>query len=102
VEEILTSSHVYVPKVVLAELMQGAKSEKEISVIEEFLEAFTIVDQTDDTWLGAGKLSFLMKRKGLTAHLIAISPCWQTNTSADFFLWMCISRLSRNFWISGW
>lgn len=70
VEEILTSSHVYVPKVVLAELIQGAKSEKEISVIEEFLEAFTIVDQTDDTWLGAGKLSFLMKKKGLTVHLI--------------------------------
>jgi hypothetical protein len=28
------------------------------------------VDQTDDTWLGAGKLSFLMKKKGLTVHLI--------------------------------
>lgn len=30
VEEILTSSHVYVPKVVLAELIQGAKSEKDV------------------------------------------------------------------------
>jgi hypothetical protein len=39
VDEILTFSDVYVPKVVIAELIQGAKSEKEISVIiiEEFI-----------------------------------------------------------------
>lgn len=70
VDEILTFSDVYVPKVVIAELIQGAKSEKEISVIEEFIEAFHIIDQTEDTWARAGRLSFSMKRKGISVHLV--------------------------------
>lgn len=70
VDEVLTFSDVYVPKVVIAELIQGAKSEKEISVIEEFIEAFNIIDQTEDTWLNVGRLSFSMKRKGITANII--------------------------------
>lgn len=70
VDEILTSAHVYIPKVVIAELMQGAKSEKEIAVIEDFFEAFTVIDHTESTWEQAGRLSFSMKRKGITIHLI--------------------------------
>ena len=70
VDELLTSAHVYVPKVVIAELMQGAKSEKEIAVIEDFFEAFTVIDHTESTWEQAGRISFLMKRKGITIHLI--------------------------------
>jgi predicted nucleic acid-binding protein len=70
VDEILTSAHVYIPKVVIAELMQGAKSEKEIAVIEDFFEAFTVIDHTKNTWEQAGRLSFSMKRKGITIHLI--------------------------------
>lgn len=66
----LTYSTVYVPKVVIAELIQGAKSEKEISVIESFIEAFNIIDQTENTWLKAGKLSFSMKRRGVNINLV--------------------------------
>lgn len=70
VSEVLTSSDVYVPRVVIAELIQGAKSEKEISVIEEFIGAFGIIDQTENTWLKAGKLSFSMKRKGVAINIV--------------------------------
>lgn len=70
VEDVLKTTDVYVPRVVIAELVQGAKSEKEISVIEEFIEAFNIIDQTDGTWLNAGKLSFSMKRKGVTVNIV--------------------------------
>ncbi|MBI5892701.1 MAG: PIN domain-containing protein [Deltaproteobacteria bacterium] len=70
VDEILTNAEVYVPKSVIAELIQGAKSEKEISVIEEFVNAFHLVDQSEDTWSKAGKLSYTMKRKGITANLM--------------------------------
>ncbi|MHB8880530.1 MAG: type II toxin-antitoxin system VapC family toxin [Thermodesulfovibrionales bacterium] len=69
-DEVLTYSDVYVPKVVIAELLQGARSEKEISVIESFVEAFTIIDQAEDTWVKAGKLSFSMKRKGVSINLV--------------------------------
>lgn len=70
VDEVLNVSDVYVPRVVIAELIQGARTEKEVSVVEEFVEAFTIIDQTDSTWLKAGRLSFSMKRKGITVNLV--------------------------------
>ncbi len=71
VEELLNFSDVCVPKVVIAELIQGAKSDKEISVIEEFIEAFNLLDQSYDTWIKAGRLSFSMKRKGTTVSIVA-------------------------------
>ncbi len=70
VDRILSFSHIFVPKVVIAELIQGANSEKEISVIEDFVDAFYIIDQSDDTWMKAGRLSFSMKKKGITIHII--------------------------------
>ena len=70
VDQLLTFSNACVPKVVIAELLRGAKSEKEISVIEEFVEAFNILDQSDDTWIKAGRLSFSMKRRGVTVDII--------------------------------
>ena len=39
----------------LAELIQGAHSEKNLEVIREFVEAFTIIGESADTWLGRGK-----------------------------------------------
>lgn len=70
VDEILEKDEVYVPKIVVAELIQGAKSEKEISVIEDFLDAFNIVDQEEDTWFKAGRISFTLKKRGKTVSLI--------------------------------
>ncbi len=70
VDKILSNNEVYVPKIVIAELIQGAKSEKEISIIEDFLDAFHIVDQKEDTWLKAGRLSFDLKKKGKTINLL--------------------------------
>lgn len=69
-DDVLSFSEVFVPKVVIAELIQGARAEKEITVIEDFLEAFNIIDQTENTWLNAGRLSFSMKKKGLTINLV--------------------------------
>lgn len=70
VDDILTAAEICVPKVVIAELMQGAKSDQEVAVIGEFIGAFTIIDQHDETWEKAGRLSFQMKRKGITVHLV--------------------------------
>lgn len=70
VDEVLTNAEVFIPKAVIAELIQGARSEKEISVIEEFIDAFHIIDQSKDTWTNAGRLSFTMKRKGITTNLM--------------------------------
>jgi len=70
VDRLLSEAEICVPKIVLAELLQGAKSNREISVIEDFLEAFLIIDQGPDTWIKAGKLSRELKGRGKTFHLI--------------------------------
>jgi len=44
-DSVLTFNSVYVPKVVIAELYQSAKSQKEIKIINEFSNAFFIIDQ---------------------------------------------------------
>lgn len=70
VDEILLYCDVSVPTVVIAELIQGVHSNKEISVIENFLDAFHIVEESRETWLKAGRLSFSLKKKGKTINLI--------------------------------
>ena len=70
VDSLLAGEEVCVPKIVLAELLQGAKSEREISTIEDFFDAFTILDQSPETWLKAGKLSRELKIRGKTIHLL--------------------------------
>jgi hypothetical protein len=69
VDEILAGAEVVVPKIVLAELIQGAHSEKDISVVLEFLEAFTVAGEGDASWLDAGRLSYDLKKKGKTINL---------------------------------
>jgi hypothetical protein len=69
VDEILSKQEVYAPKIVIAELIQGSKSDREISTIEEFVDAFNIIDQKEDTWIRAGKLSFSLRKKGRTVNL---------------------------------
>ena len=69
VAEIVKNHEICVPRIVLAELMQGAKSEKELSIIAEFMEAFTIIDQTDQTWAKSGRLSYDLRKKGKSVNL---------------------------------
>ena len=69
VDELLSHGEIFVPKIVLAELMQGAHSEKDISVIRDFLEAFYIIGEQENTWVKAGALSYALKKKGKTVNL---------------------------------
>jgi predicted nucleic acid-binding protein len=69
VDEVLANKEVVVPKIVLAELIQGAHSEKDVASILEFLEAFVVVGERSTTWLDAGRLSYDLKKKGKTINL---------------------------------
>jgi predicted nucleic acid-binding protein len=68
--------------------MQGAKSEKEFAVIAEFMVAFTIIDQTDQTWVNSGRLSFELRKKGKNVNLTDcyIAAMAQENNCAVFTL----------------
>jgi predicted nucleic acid-binding protein len=58
---------------ILAELLQGAKSEKEIKVLKEFIYVFDFLPESAKNWELAGELSFGLSRKGTSAGL---SDCY--------------------------
>ncbi len=88
VDDFLGRSEVFVPKIVLAELIQGAHSEKELEVIREFLQAFHVIAEREDTWLQAGELSFRLRKRGKTANLADcyIATIARENDAAVFTL----------------
>jgi predicted nucleic acid-binding protein len=68
-EELMSDSEVCIPRIVIAELIQGSKSDREISTIENLADAFVVIDQTEATWVEAGKLAYKLKKKGQTINL---------------------------------
>ena len=69
VEDIISRNDIYVPKIVIAELLQGSKSEVEVEALKDFADAFHIIDQKEDTWVRAGELSYRLKKKGKGVNL---------------------------------
>lgn len=59
--------------IILAELMQGVKSEKELAVLADFPQVFTFISETPRLWADAGRLSFQLRHKGLT---VGLSDCF--------------------------
>lgn len=58
---------------VLAELLQGADSEKEMSTIKEFLYVFDFLEESVKSWENAGELSYNLQKKGKT---VGLSDCY--------------------------
>lgn len=54
---------------IVAELIQGAKSDKEIAVLKEFLHVFDFIRGDVMLWEKAGELSYAMRSKGKPAGL---------------------------------
>lgn len=73
VSELMDDDRICCLGIVLAELLQGAKSEKELSTLKEFLHVFDFLPETAALWETAGELSFSLQRKGRTAGL---SDCY--------------------------
>jgi predicted nucleic acid-binding protein len=70
VDRLLTGAEICIPKIVLAELLQGAKSDRDAAAVGEFPEAFTIIDQGPETWVKAGRLSRRLRSRGQIIHLV--------------------------------
>lgn len=66
--------------IILAELMQGAKSDKELAVLDDFIKVFSFIPETPELWAAAGKLSGKLRRKGIT---IGLSDCFIATAAAS-------------------
>jgi predicted nucleic acid-binding protein len=59
--------------IILAELIQGAKSEKELEILRDFRHVFEFLDESIELWQAAGELSQALLRKGKS---IGLSDCY--------------------------
>jgi predicted nucleic acid-binding protein len=65
---------------ILAELMQGAKSERELSVITDFMHVFEFLPETPRLWEKSGRLSYSLRRKGIT---VGLADCFIAVSTAE-------------------
>jgi predicted nucleic acid-binding protein len=63
---------------VLAELIQGAKSEKELGVLGDFRHVFEFLAESTDLWQTAGELSHALLRKGKS---VGLADCYLAATA---------------------
>lgn len=66
--------------IILGELMQGAKSDKELAVLDDFIKVFPFIPETPELWAAAGKLSGKLRSKGIT---IGLSDCFIAMAAAS-------------------
>ena len=65
---------------VLAEILQGARSDEEFDFLAENLDALKFVDADKDTWVRVGQMGLALRRDGATlahADLIIASLAMQ-------------------------
>ncbi|SNB44940.1 PIN domain-containing protein [Geobacter sp. DSM 9736] len=69
VVDLLDSDSVCCIGLILGELMQGAKSERELSVIRDFVHVFQFLPESPSLWEKAGQMAYTLRRKGITVGL---------------------------------
>jgi len=65
-ENLLKQGRVLGAGLVLTELLQGAKIEKEFELILDNMTALPFLETTLNTWIDAGRISFSLRKKGIT------------------------------------
>ena len=71
--ELITSKRILTTGVIMAELLQGARSAQEEAYVSELLEGIPAVELSSALWLKAGGLSGSLRRKGITLPLSDIA-----------------------------
>jgi len=71
-DEGLLAGNIYMVGPVVSELLQGAKTENDYQSLSDTIDGVPFINAEFADWQLAGKLSFKMKKKGVT---IAITDC---------------------------
>ena len=73
VNELIDSGEICSLGLVMAELIQGAKTEKEIRVIKDMAAVFPRLMETANSWENTGMLSFRLKKAG---RHVGLADCY--------------------------
>lgn len=65
--------------IIIGELLQGAKSEKELSVLRDFIHVFEFLPEDVRLWDKAGELSYRLRKAGKSAGL---ADCFIATTAS--------------------
>ena len=77
---------------IVAELLQGVKTEKEFGAIKDFLQVFEFLKENKELWEKAGELSFNLGRKG---YNVGLSDCYIAVAALENDAW--ILTLDKHF-----
>jgi len=80
VRELIDSESVCCTGLILAELMQGAKTEKELAVLNDFPQTFPFLPDRVELWIKAGQLAFTLRRQGTT---VGLGDCFIAVSAAE-------------------
>ena len=69
VDEIVSDDAARICGLVVAELLQGARYDREITELCGFAATIRFLDEPKDAWERAGKLGYKLRRQGRTVHI---------------------------------
>lgn len=73
VAELIDGDRICCVGLILGELLQGAKSAKELGTLKHFLQVFEFLQDTPAAWERAGELAYAMRKKG---RAVGVSDCY--------------------------
>jgi predicted nucleic acid-binding protein len=71
--QLMSQERICTMGIIVAELMQGAKSKKELAVLRDFVYVFPFLPDSQESWQAAGELSFRLRRNGKE---IGLADCY--------------------------
>lgn len=69
VERLILEERAVTTGIILAELLQGVRGEREVQAIIEVFDGLPTLEITTELWRIAGQLAYTMRRKGVTLPL---------------------------------
>jgi len=65
VSKLMSDDAVLILPLIVAELIQGARTKSEIRELKELLTVFPVLQESEQTWPQAGELAFQLKQSGI-------------------------------------
>ncbi len=72
VSQLLDEQTICTTGLIMAELIQGAKTHKEVDIIKDFVSTFEYLQDTPHIWLNAAEAAHKLRRTGTT---VSLSDC---------------------------
>ena len=86
IDEGLNNNSICITGPIISELLQGVKSDKELSLLIKYIDAIPCIHYEMQDWIDAGYISYSLRKKGITLPLtdIIIASIAKNNNAVIF------------------